>query len=190
VLATTEIDGERLTDEEIFSFIRLLFAAGTDTTFYGLGNALYALLTHPDQLEAVVADPAATLRGTVEESLRWESPVSMEPRRAPTATTWFGQEIEAGARLLFGISAANRDPSMFAEPDRFDITRHPEPIMTFGIGAHFCLGAHLARAEIIGALGVILGRMRDLRLMDAEDTAIGGTVLRGPNRLRVSFAPA
>ena len=189
ILATTEIDGERLSDEEIFSFVRLVFAAGTDTTFFGLGNALYALLTHPDQLEAVTADPAATLRWTVEETLRWESPVSMEPRRAPTATTWFGQEIEAGARLLFGIASANRDPSMFAEPDRFDITRHPEPIMTFGIGAHFCLGAHLARAEITGALGVILERMKDLRLLDADGTAVGGTVLRGPNRLRVRFQP-
>jgi cytochrome P450 len=189
VLATTEIDGERLSDEEIFSFIRLVFAAGTDTTFFGLGNALYALLTHPDQLEAVTAEPAATLRWTVEETLRWESPVSMEPRRAPTATTWFGQEIEAGARLLFGIASANRDPSMFAEPDRFDITRHPEPIMTFGIGAHFCLGAHLARAEITGALGVILERMKDLRLLDGDGTAVGGTVLRGPNRLRVQFRP-
>src|SRR5207253_3509029 len=89
VLATTDVDGEALTDEEIFSFVRLVFAAGTDTTFFGLGNALYALLTHPDQLDAVTADPAATLRWTVEETLRWESPVSMEPRRAPTATTWF-----------------------------------------------------------------------------------------------------
>jgi cytochrome P450 len=189
VLATTEIDGQRLSDEEIFSFVRLVFAAGTDTTFFGLGNALYALLTNPDQLEAVVADPDATLRWTVEETLRWESPVSMEPRRAPTATTWFGQEIEAGARLLFGIAAANRDPARFADPDRFDITRHPEPIMTFGIGAHFCLGAHLARAEIMGALGVMIERMKGLRLVDPGDLAIGGTVLRGPSRLPVRFTP-
>ena len=123
LLATTEIDGEQLTDEEIFSFVRLVFAAGTDTTFFGLGNALFALLTHPDQLERVTAEPGTGLRAAVEEVLRWESPVSMEPRRAPTATTWFGQPIEAGARLLFGIAAANRDPAHFDRPDEFDMSR-------------------------------------------------------------------
>ncbi len=186
-LATTEVDGEQLTDEEIFSFVRLVFAAGTDTTFFGLGNALFALLTHPDQLERVLADPETELPAAVEEVLRWESPVSMEPRRAPTATTWFGQPIEAGARLLFGIAAANRDPARFDDPDRFDIGRRPPSVMTFGIGAHFCLGAHLARAELAGALGVVLARLPELRLADPGSVRIAGTVLRGPERLPVRF---
>jgi cytochrome P450 len=189
-LATTEIDGEQLTDEEIFSFVRLVFAAGTDTTFFGLGNALFALLTHPDQLEVVLAEPEVELPWAVEEVLRWESPVSMEPRRAPVATTWFGQSIDAGARLLFGIAAANRDPGHFDEPDRFDVERRPQPIMTFGIGPHFCLGAHLARAELTGALGVLLTRLPGLRLADPEATRIAGTVLRGPERLAVRFDPS
>jgi len=186
-LATTEIDGERLSDEEIFAFVRLLFAAGTDTTFFGLGNALFALLTNPGALERVTAEPDLELPWTVEEVLRWESPVSMEPRRAPSATTWFGQPIDAGARLLFGIAAANRDPARFDEPDRFDIDRRPQPIMTFGIGPHFCLGAHLARAELAGALGVLLTRLPGLRLADADGVRIAGTVLRGPERLPVRF---
>jgi cytochrome P450 len=189
-LATTEIDGEHLTDEEIFSFVRLVFAAGTDTTFFGLGNALFALLTHPDQLEVVLAEPEVGLPWAVEEVLRWESPVSMEPRRAPTATTWFGQSIDAGARLLFGIAAANRDPAHFDEPDRFDVERRPQPIMTFGIGPHFCLGAHLARAELAGALAVLLSRLPGLRLVDPDAVRIAGTVLRGPERLPVRFDPA
>ena len=187
ILATTEIDGERLSDEEIFSFVRLLFAAGTDTTFLGLGNAMYALLTHPEQLERVAADPANELRWAVEEILRWESPVSMEPRRAPVATEWFGRPIEAGSRLLFGIAAANRDPAVFANPDAFDTGRRPEPIMTFGIGPHFCLGAHLARAELTTALGVLLERLPQLRLIDPDDCRVAGTVLRGPVRLPVRF---
>jgi cytochrome P450 len=187
VLAATDVEGEALTDEEIFSFVRLVFAAGTDTTFFGLGNALYALLTHPDQMERVVSAPGDELRWAIEETLRWESPVSMEPRRAPTATMWFGREIEAGARLLFGIAAANRDPAAFDDPDRFDVGRRPEPIMTFGIGAHFCLGAHLARAELVTALGVLLARLPKLRLVDPERTRVAGTVLRGPNQLRVRF---
>jgi cytochrome P450 len=187
VLATTEIDGEHLTDEEIFSFVRLVFAAGTDTTFFGLGNALFALLTHPDQLERVLADPERELPWAVEEVLRWESPVSMEPRRAPTATTFFGQPVDAGARLLFGIAAANRDPERFDDPDRFDVGRRPQPIMTFGIGPHFCLGAHLARAELAGALAVLLQRLPGLRLVEPDATRIAGTVLRGPERLPVRF---
>ena len=153
VLATAEVDGEMLADEEIFSFARLVFAAGTDTTFFGLGNTLYALLTHPEQLERVLADPDTELRWAVEEALRWESPVSMEPRRAPTATDWFGTPIDAGARLLFGIAAANRDPAVFADPDRFDINRDgPPPALTFGGGIHYCLGVHLAKAEMTEAL--------------------------------------
>jgi len=169
-LATTDHDGEGLTDEEIFTFVRLLFAAGTDTTFHGLGTVLYALLTHPDQLERVLADPNQELRWAVEESLRWDPVVSMEPRRAPTATEWFGHSIDAGARVLFGIAAANRDPAIFDAPDDYDVARRPEPIMTFGIGPHFCLGAHLARAELVTALGALLERLPGLTLLDRDDT--------------------
>jgi cytochrome P450 len=185
MLVNTEIDGDTLTNEEIFSFIRLLFGAGTDTTFFGLGNALYGLLTTPGAIDAVREHDDGA-QWAIEESLRWESPVSMEPRRAPTATEWFGQPIEAGARLLFGISAANRDPAVFANPDAFDVLRRPASIMTFGIGQHFCLGAHLARAELITALRVLLDRLPNLRL-DDPDTCIGGTVLRGPRHLKVHF---
>ena len=186
-LATTDHDGEGLTDEEIFTFVRLLFAAGTDTTFHGLGTVLYALLTHPDQLERVLADPNHELQWAVEESLRWDPVVSMEPRRAPTATEWFGHSIDAGARVLFGIAAANRDPAIFDAPDDYDVARRPEPIMTFGIGPHFCLGAHLARAELVTALGALLERLPELTLLDRDSTRIHGTVLRGPRQLKVRW---
>jgi cytochrome P450 len=186
-LATTDSEGDALTDEEISTFVRLLFAAGTDTTFHGLGTVLYALLTHPEQLARVLADPQAELRWAVEESLRWDPVVSMEPRRAPTATEWFGREITAGARVLFGIAAANRDPSVFDRPDDYDVARRPEPIMTFGIGPHFCLGAHLARAELVTALGAMFERLPGLRLVDAEHTRVHGTVLRGPRELQARW---
>jgi cytochrome P450 len=188
ILATTEVDGEQLTDEEILSFVRHAFAAGTDTTFFGVANTMFALLTHPDQLERVLADPDTEVRWAVEEALRWESPVAMEPRTAPRAVRWFGADLPERARLLFAITAANRDPSRFDDPDVFDVGRRPSPIMTFGIGAHFCLGAHLARAELITATRVLLDRLRDLRLAD-PDTRIAGTVLRGPKELRVRFTP-
>jgi len=186
-LATTNAEGDALSDEEIFTFVRLLFAAGTDTTFHGLGTVLYALLTHPEQLERVVADPPTELPWAVEESLRWDPVVSMEPRRAPTATEWFGHLIDAGARVLFGIAAANRDPAVFAAPDDYDVARRPEPIMTFGIGPHFCLGAHLARAELVTALGTLLERLPGLTLVDRDSTRIHGTVLRGPRQLKVRW---
>jgi cytochrome P450 len=189
-LATTDTDGDGLSDEEIFTFVRLLFAAGTDTTFHGLGTVLYALLTHPHQLERVLADPQTELRWAVEESLRWDPVVSMEPRRAPTATEWFGHPIDAGARVLFGIAAANRDPAVFVAADDYDVSRRPEPIMTFGIGPHFCLGAHLARAELITALGALLDRLPGLTLLERDSTRIHGTVLRGPRQLKVSWARA
>jgi cytochrome P450 len=189
ILATTEIDGEQLSDEEILSFVRHAFAAGTDTTFFGAANTMFALLTHPDQLERVLADPDTEVRWAVEEALRWESPVAMEPRTAPTAVTWFGADVPAGARMLFAIAAANRDPSRFDDPDAFDVGRRPSPIMTFGIGAHFCLGAHLARAELITATRVLLDRLRDIRL-DDPDARVAGTVLRGPKALRVRFTPS
>lgn len=190
VLATTEIDGDVLTDEEIFSFVRLVFAAGTDTTFFGLGNAQSALLTHPGELERVRADLDNEVRPAVEEVLRWESPVSMEPRRAPTATEFFGTSIEAGARLLFAIAAANRDPAVFDDPDRFDVSRRAPGLMTFGIGAHYCLGAHLARAELTSALSLLLTRLPNLRLADPDAARISGTVLRGPKEVRVLFDPS
>ena len=187
-LATTDQDGGALTDEEIYTFVRLLFAAGTDTTFHGLGTLLLALLSHPEQLDHVRRDPATELRWAVEESLRWDPVVSMEPRRAPVATAWFGTDVPAGARLLFGIAAANRDPARFDQPDVFNVARRPEPIMTFGIGPHFCLGAHLARAEMTTALGLLLERLPDLRLVEPTTTRVHGTVLRGPHSLPVRWS--
>jgi cytochrome P450 len=150
---------------------------------------VYALLRDRQQWERVAADPATEVRWAVEEALRWESPVSMEPRRSPTATTWYGQPLAAGARLLFGIAAANRDPAVFEDPDRFDLGRRPESIITFGIGPHFCLGAHLARAELATCLRILVDRLPDLRLADGAPGRIAGTVLRGPTALPVRFDP-
>jgi cytochrome P450 len=147
-------------------------------------------LTHPDQFERVRADIENEVKPAVEETLRWESPVSMEPRRAPTTTEFFGTSIEAGARLLFAIAAANRDPVVFDDPDRFDVARRAPGLMTFGIGPHYCLGAHLARAELTSALSLLLTRLPNLRLVDPEAARIAGTVLRGPKELRVRFDPS
>jgi cytochrome P450 len=97
--------------------------------------------------------------------------------------------VPAGARLLFAIAAANRDPRHFHDPDTFDVARRPGPIMTFGIGAHFCLGAHLARAELTTATRVLLDRLPGIALAAPAATRVAGTVLRGPTTLPVRFSP-
>ena len=189
-LATTEVEGQRLSDEEIFNFLRLLFPAGADTTYLGLGSTLYALLTEPDQLARVLADPAAESRWAAEEAVRLNPPTAWIPRRNPRDVVWHGIEIPAGAPMLLGVMAANRDPAVFDDPDRFDVGRRPTGVMTFGFGAHFCLGAALARAEMDVALQAVLARLPGLRLAETEGVRITGTIhhlLRGPNRLPVAF---
>lgn len=189
-LATTEEEGQRLTDDEIFNFLRLLFPAGADTTYLGLGSTLYSLLTHPDQLALVYADPAGMARAAGEEGIRLDPPTAWIPRRNPRDVVWHDIEIPAGASMFLGVMAANRDPAVYPDPDRFDVTRHPTQVMTFGFGAHFCLGAHLARAEIEVALRVLLERLPNLRLRETDGVRITGTIhhlLRGPTRLPVAF---
>ncbi|WP_406299684.1 cytochrome P450 [Embleya sp. NBC_00888] len=190
-LAGTEAEGRRLTDEEILSFLRLLFPAGADTTYLALGNALYALLTHPEQLARVLADPDTEPEWAVEESLRWEPPVGLLPRICPAPVRdWqgLGLDIPAETPLIFAITAANRDPAHYPNPDVFDIGRRVRPTLAFGDGPHVCLGTWLALAEIRAALKVLLQRLPTMRL--AEPTRIRGllgTALRGPESLRVRF---
>lgn len=189
-LAVTEVEGVRLSDEEIFSFLRLLFPAGADTTYLGLGNTLHALLTTPGSLDWVLADPDTRCRLAAEEGIRLNPPVSWIVRIAPEDMVWNGMAIPKDAQILLGITAANRDPAVVVDPDTFDPSREPVNVMTFGFGTHFCLGAALARAELDTALRVILTRLPNLRLAEPEGVRITGTIhhlLRGPNRLPVTF---
>jgi cytochrome P450 len=110
------------------------------------------------------------------------------PRFAPTGTEQFVEPVPPGP-LIFAVAAANRDPSVFADPDRFDVDRDPKGTLTFGLGTHFCIGAHLARAELAVALDVFLERFDELVLTDPS-VRVRGTVLRGPDRLPVRLAPA
>jgi cytochrome P450 len=185
-LATAEVEGERLSDEEIFSFARLLFPAGADTTYRGLGSMLFAVLTHPEVHSALRADPGL-IPAVVQEALRWEAPTAILPRFAPTAVQFAGVDIPGGSEVLFGITSGNRDAAVFPEPDRFDPGRDAKQFLSFGYGLHFCLGSHLARREMEVSLGVLLERLDALRLAEPESVAISGTVLRGPVRLPVRF---
>jgi len=187
-LSTVEVEGEHLSDEEIFSFLRLLFPAGADTTYRALGSMLYAVLTDRSVWDAVKQD-TAIIPKVVQEALRWEGPTALLPRFAPKDVSWAGTLIPAGSEVLFGITCANRDRDLFSEPDRFDPWRKEREFLSFGHGLHFCLGSHLARREMEVSLSVLAERLPDLEIVDPEKVRITGTVLRGPTTLPVRFAP-
>ncbi|HXX89706.1 MAG TPA: cytochrome P450 [Acidimicrobiales bacterium] len=187
-LAEAELDGERLSDEEIFSFVRLLLPAGVETTYRSLGNLLFTLLSHPDELEAVRAERALVSQ-TIEESLRLETPLLNITRLATTDTELSGVPIPAGSTVMLMLAAANREETRYVDPDRFDAWRvEPKPHISFGHGAHACLGIHLARLEMRVALNLLLDRLPGLRLdPEADDPHIRGQVFRSPTSLPVLF---
>ncbi|HVN85862.1 MAG TPA: cytochrome P450, partial [Candidatus Binatia bacterium] len=153
-----EVEGERLSDDEIYSFLKLLLPAGSDTTYRLIGSMLYALLTHRDQFEDVCAE-RAQIEWVIEETLRWEAPVQFASRETTAPTTLAGVELPVGAPLLTAIGSANRDERHYPEPDRFDIHRHADDHVAFGFGRHFCVGSHLARLEARTAMNALLDRL-------------------------------
>ncbi|NUU20205.1 MAG: cytochrome P450 [Streptomycetaceae bacterium] len=189
--AVRDDEGRSLSDDEILAFLRLLFPAGADTTYLGLGNALLALLTHRDQLDLLLSDLDEHLPWAVEEALRWEPPVGLLPRVCPVRVPdWHGLDIPEETPLIFGITAANRDPAVYPDPDRYDITRREMATLAFGDGPHVCLGTFLAIAEMRVALKVLLARLPNLRLQDGAQVRVKGmltTALRGPDQLPVVF---
>jgi cytochrome P450 len=188
-LVAAEIDGEKLTDDAIISFLRLLLPAGLETTYRSSSNLLYLLLTHPAQLDAVQQDrdliPAA-----IEEALRYETPLVSVPRTATREVEIRGTTIPAGAQVNLCIGSANRDETRWTESDAFDIHRQRRAHISFAGGIHSCLGMHLARVETRAMLNSLFDRVTDLQLVPDEDTRIVGMPFRSPNNLPVTFRPA
>jgi cytochrome P450 len=187
-LVEADVDGQRLTDDEIFGFLRLLLPAGIETTYRSLGNLLFALLTHPEQLAAVVRErelrPAA-----IEEGLRWETPLVLIARECVRDTDLGGVPVAAGTAVNVFLASANRDERRYDDPDRFDIHRPLAPHLSFGSGPHTCLGLHLARMESRVALDALLDRLPDLGLdPDAPTPRIVGSIFRSPDALPVVFS--
>lgn len=166
-LAESEIDGARLTDDEIFAFLLLILPAGVETTYRASGNLLVGLLTEPLLWEAVRAD-RGLVHGAIEEALRWEPPITTVMRRAAHDCELGGVAIPAGTNVSVSVAAANRDPARYPDPDRFDPTRKGIAHLTFGGGPHLCLGMHLARMESTVAINALLDRLPDLRLDPSE----------------------
>ena len=189
-LAQAEIDGEKLSDVEIFSFLRLLLPAGVETTYRSLGNMLFGLLSNTGQLEAVRAD-RSLLPQAIEEAVRWEPPLLTITRVATRDTELAGVAIPAGSAVMPMLGAANRQDDRYAEPDGFDIFRSPRAHIGFGHGVHVCLGMHLARLEMRVALNLLFDRLANLRLdPGADDPHIRGQVFRSPTSLPVLFDPS
>ncbi|WP_259664289.1 cytochrome P450 [Rhizobium bangladeshense] len=163
-LCDADMDGLRLSEDELVSMIFLLFGAGQETTTHLIAGGLFTLLSHEDERLRLQNDPSL-MPTCVEECLRYVSPVQMtKPRFARRDMNWQGQQFRRGDMIAAFIAAANCDPAKFENPHRFDITRHPNPHLSFGTGVHFCLGFQLARVEAAIAFERILTRFPSLSL--------------------------
>jgi cytochrome P450 len=185
-LVTAEIDGEKLSAEAIYSFLRLLLPAGLETTYRSSGNLLYLLLTHPDQFAAVQAD-RELVGPAIEEGLRVETPLTTVQRFTTEDAELEGVEIPARAVVGVCIGAANRDERRWERSEEFDIFRKHMPHISFAAGEHTCLGLHLARLETRVALECLLGRLTNVTLLTDDDPHIHGQPFRSPNALPVKF---
>jgi cytochrome P450 len=162
-----EASGERLTETELVSTCVTLFVAGHETTLSLIANTIFLLLSHPEQLGLLRGNPDL-LVPAIEESLRFESPVSRQPRKMKEDTELGGKLLKKGQMAFQMLNSANRDPAYFTEPETFDIRREKNRHMAFGQGIHFCVGAVLARAEAFVAIGTVLRRLPNLRLASPE----------------------
>ena len=188
-LVQAEIDGRRLSDDELLAFCTLLLVAGNVTTTNLIGSAVLCLIEHRDQFDRLRADPAL-LPSAIEEVLRFEPPAQAIVRVTAAETSIGGKSIGKGAMVAGFIGSANRDEAVFANPDTFDVARSPNPHLSFGAGIHFCLGAPLARLESRVALRCLLDRTTDLELADRNAIAYTRGFLHGVTRLPLRYTSA
>jgi cytochrome P450 len=186
-LVQAEEAGDRLTTAELRANVSLLFAAGHETTVNLIGNGLYSLLRHPAQWQILRDDPSL-VPNAIEEILRFESPVQAVGRTAAEPLELHGVKLEKNAIVVSLVGAANRDPAVFEDPERFDVTRKDLRPLSFGGGIHFCLGAQLARIEAAVVLETVLRRLPTLRLLDqAHPKWRPSFILRGLTELPVAW---
>ncbi|WCD96118.1 cytochrome P450 [Streptomyces sp. HUAS 31] len=181
-------EGDRLSEDELMSLAFLILFAGYENTVQLIGNAVLALLRHPEQLDALRADPKR-IAAAVEEFNRFEGPALLAIRRFPTEDmTIGGVPVPAGETVLLSLAAANRDPARFPDPDRLDLSRDTSGHLALGHGVHHCLGAPLARAETEIALTALLERFPELALADGEPRWRRSLRARGLLALPVSYS--
>jgi cytochrome P450 len=189
-LVAAEVDGEKLSHAEILGFFQLLMVGGQETTANLINNAMLCLMENPDERARLEAH-IELLPAAIEEVLRYRSPLQWVMRTPRSDVKLMGQVIPAGKLVLPMIGSANRDPFQFPDPDRFDITRDPNPHIAFGHGIHFCLGAALSRMEARIALTDILNRLRAFAPASDEPWEPRQALhVHGPARLPIRFETA
>jgi cytochrome P450 len=189
-LVAAEVEGSRLSFEELLAMLILILVAGNETTTTLIGNAALELMARPDVAARLRADPGL-LPTAVDEVMRFTSPVQMDPRRATRPVELYGQRIEPDQFVLCWLGSANRDESVFADPDAFDVARSPNRHLGFGFGPHYCLGATLAGLEAQVALRVLLERTRDFHRTDDDLLPLHPSIVfRAVMRLPVELVPA
>lgn len=190
-MVQAEADGDRFTPDEILSLVMAIIVAGSETTANSLSFGLIELLRHPEQLERFRQDPSVRANGGY-EIVRYQHPGRFLPRVARQADEIAGVPVRKGQMVLCSVPSAQRDPKAIEDPDRFDITRTPHDMSSFGVGRHFCIGAQLARLELEIALGRVLERLADIELV-GEFSAIpyrANPAVRGPASLPIRFRKA
>jgi len=190
VLIAAEVDGQRLTDEQILAETLLILIGGDETTRHTLSGGTAELSRHPDQWQALRDDPEL-LPTAVEEMLRWTSPIKNMCRTLTADTEFHGTALHAGEKMLLLFESANFDETVFGDPDVFRIDRTPNNHVSFGFGTHFCLGNQLARLELTAMTRRVLARLPDLRLADnAELPLRPANFVSGLEAMPVEFSPS
>jgi len=186
VLGAARVAGAPLSEAQLLAYCLILVAAGNETTRNAISGGLLAFLDHPDEWRRVQREPALLPRA-VEEILRWTTPVVQMARTATRDAVIGGERIRAGEVLVLFYASANRDEAVFADPDRFDVGRHPNRHLAFGVGEHFCLGAHLARMEMQAAFRHLARRLERVELAGAP-VRVHSSMVGGIKKLPIAYA--
>jgi cytochrome P450 len=182
----TDVEGGKLTREEIQSNLKVMVVGGLQATTDLIALSMWAILSHPEQLELVKADPAL-INPAIEEAARWHSPVGTSTRQTTKDTELGGVKLERGALVAAVLASANRDERNWTDPERYDVRRREGSHLAFATGPHLCLGARLARYETRAAWRLLLERLPDLRLDPEQPIEISGWEFRSPHHLRVQW---
>ncbi len=185
-LVTAELEGHKLSNEEIFAFLRLIYPAGAETTFLTMGSMMLEVLSDRALYQRLKEHPEERVVA-VEEALRRHGATPLLPRFTENAVNIGGVAIPANSQLLYGIAPASHDPEEFDDPNSFSLERRPNRHLAFGKGVHFCLGSHLAREELRVSLTLLLDRLPGLRRAADDDAAIVGAPLRGVHKMIVEY---
>lgn len=189
ILVNAEVEGQRMSDDEIVFETLLILIGGDETTRHTLSGGVEQLLRNHDQWETLVANPDA-LTSAIEEMLRWTSPVKNMCRTLTADTTFHGTDLKEGEKIMLMFESANFDEAVFENPDEFRIDRNPNSHLAFGFGTHFCLGNQLARLELKLMVERLLARLPDLRLADGADVPLRpANFVSGPEAMPVVFTP-